>query len=220
MTRYAKIKLNRKIYHYRLVARSIIVSMIGMFFSVLPIIAYMDIQNAKRINSLISPLPVGVTSNTVGSGNTDTGFRAVSLTPAVVALPDDGVPTKESVDAYMKQIFGRDYKLAHAVAMVEGYPKTDKPDWGKSYCWHKVEDGQNKGEYSVGIFQINIIQGCKGEGNKVHWKRIPGETLQEKIDWLSNPYNNIVFARMMQIEHDGFSAWSGYTSGNYLKHLE
>lgn len=100
---YTQIKRSRKVYHYRLVARSIIVSMIGMFFSVLPIIAYMDIQNAKRINSLISPLPAGVTSNTVGSGYTDTGFRAVSLTPAVVATPTPVLTELQKYDLWVGQ---------------------------------------------------------------------------------------------------------------------
>lgn len=143
---------------------------------------------------------------------------AAEVTPPVRG--SSAAPTKQEVDAYMAKVFGDAYKTAWAVSMVEGYPKTEEPDWGRSYCWHNIGDqGQHRGEYSVGIFQINIVEGCNAEGDKVHWSRIPGDTLEEKIEWLSDPFNNTDFAHQLYTEWNGFGPWTGFTSGNYLEYM-
>lgn len=87
-------------------ARSIIVSMIGMFIATLPILAYVDYQEAQRINGLVSPLPSGVTSIASSSDkNTDVELRAVSPTPGGVASINDQQQYDIWVGQYVDQYF-------------------------------------------------------------------------------------------------------------------
>lgn len=118
-----------------------------------------------------------------------------------VAKPDES----EAIDNYIRTIFGKDAKVAIAVNRVECNPKN------KQYpaCVYHTEH-----EYSVGIFQINLY-------NAKHWihaKKVPGETMEQKIEWLKNPYNNTLIAYKIFTD-SGFEPWSGYTSGRYLDHM-
>ncbi len=144
-------------------------------------------------------------------------------TPVVKKAIKKGKPAtqeeKKSVEAYIKKVFGEHGDVAFAVAQVEGWPHGQGQGWDRHYCWYKNVNGQHKGEYSIGPFQINLIEGCDGEGDKVHWERIPGDDIAEKIDWLSEPYNNVDYAYKLFTEWGGFSPWSGYTNGNFRSKL-
>lgn len=199
---------------YELLSNVVSVTL-GAIFLALPISLHIRSTYAIEESPLISPEGKAIQVE-VSSTSTPTPE------PSPIPVQDKYVPTKEEVESYVKQVFRGNSKLAYAVAMVEGYPKGDSDDWGRVFCWYRwdEEKKEHKGEYSVGVFQINIIEGCNGEGDKVHYDRIPGDNLEEKVEWLSNPFNNILFARMLTLEQDGFHAWTGYTSGNYLAHMD
>lgn len=116
----------------------------------------------------------------------------------------------EDLKRYLREIFGSDWKVAYSVAQVEC--NSNRPEWPRcSFSWEK--------EHSIGWFQINIAQEG-GHGKKVHWDKIPGESLEEKEEWLKNPYNNILMAKIIHDRSGSFNPWTGYTSGNYLRVLE
>lgn len=138
--------------------------------------------------------------------------------PVALSGNRDSQPTKEQVVEYMRSKFGDAFEMAYAVARVEGWPHHEGQGWDRNLCWYKFENGRNKGENSWGIFQINLVQGCNAEGKKIHWNRVPGETLQEKVEWLNNPFNNIDLAHQIYSEQ-GWRPWTGYTSGNYKKYM-
>lgn len=130
-----------------------------------------------------------------------------SAEPAlVVNTPELVQPTQqEEIEKYIKTIFGKDAKTAIAVSRNECGPTN------KSYpsCQFKTAH-----ENSIGLFQINI----ESATTKVHWSRIPGETLDEKVEWLKNPHNNTLMAFWI-FTHSGFNPWTAFTSGNYLKDM-
>lgn len=72
-------------------------------------------------------------------------------------------------------------------------------------------------EWSVGLFQINMIKG-NGNGAKVHADKIPGRTMEDKQEWLKNPMNNAIMARFIKAV-TGLRAWTCYTNGVYKKYL-
>lgn len=109
---------------------------------------------------------------------------------------------------YLKTVFGKEWKTAFGVAQSEC--NSGRKDWPKcKNSWAK--------EYSIGWFQINLAQDS-GKGAKIHWDKVPGKTLQEKEDWLGNPYNNVLAAKLVY-DQSGFNAWTAYTSKNYLRTL-
>jgi len=118
-------------------------------------------------------------------------------------------PTLEDYRAYVKTIFGSQWKIAFAVSQSEcNYSRREWP-----YCvnsWAK--------ERSVGPFQINIAQN-DGKGAKIHWDKIPGETLKDKELWLADWKNNVVMAYRIYRE-SGWQAWTAYTSKSYLQQLK
>ena len=74
-------------------------------------------------------------------------------------------------------------------------------------------------EYSVGIFQINLADNY-GQGRRIHWNKVPGDTLEEKTAWLQTPKNNVDLAFEMSRGGTDWNQWAGYTSGWYSIHLE
>jgi len=74
----------------------------------------------------------------------------------------------------------------------------------------------SKIEHSVGIMQINLMR--HSDGKKIHWSKVPGETLKEKESWLQVPENNMKVARQIY-DRQGFQPWSAFTGGSYKKHL-
>lgn len=119
----------------------------------------------------------------------------------------DSTPAEMSqdIEKYIKTIFGSDAKIAIAISHHECSPQN--PRYPKCNLHTRVEN-------SVGLFQINI----ESATTKVHWARIPGDTLEEKKEWLENPYNNTLLAYWI-FQTSGWTPWSAYTSGRYLADL-
>lgn len=128
--------------------------------------------------------------------------------PAVVqeATPSaEAVQTQEAIEAYIKKIFTKDAKVAIAVSHGECNPAN------KKYPACHAKSGI---EHSVGIFQINLYNAKQW----IHAGRIPGETMEEKIKWLEDPYNNTLYAYWV-FTYSGWNPWTAYTSGGYKKYL-
>jgi len=116
-------------------------------------------------------------------------------------------PTQKEIESYVKTIFGKDAKVAIAVSHHECSPSN------RSYpaCVNKSDI-----EHSIGLFQINLY-------NKKHWihaQKVPGKTMEEKIEWLSDPFNNTLVAYKIFKDWNGFEAWTAYTSNAYLISLK
>lgn len=113
--------------------------------------------------------------------------------------------TQEAIEAYIKKIFTKDAKVAIAVSHGECNPAN------KTYPACHAKSGI---EHSVGIFQINLYNAKQW----IHAGRIPGETMEEKIKWLEDPYNNTLYAYWV-FTYSGWNPWTAYTSGNYKRYL-
>ena len=127
-------------------------------------------------------------------------------TRVVMASEPEVTPTPTptiSVDIkqYIKTIFGKDARVACAVARAES---------GFNNKGQLVSSVEN----SRGIFQINL----QSEYAKVHYDRVPGNTLEEKITWLEDPYNSTLMAYWI-FSKSGWSPWSVFTSGKYEQFL-
>lgn len=158
-----------------------------------------QINNEVKI---ISPLPVEATV----SKPADT---VVTVSPPPQQSDISPVLTKsaeqEKIEAYIKTIFGNQGRVAIAVSRNECGP-TNKTYPGCVY--------HTPAEYSVGIFQINLY-------NSSHWihaKKVPGDTMEQKAEWLKNPYHNTLIAYKIYTD-SGFNPWSAYTSNRYLKDM-
>lgn len=144
-------------------------------------------------------------------------FHAEAQDTKVITAPPVAVPAaslrivdtastsaemQSDIESYIKTIFGRDAKTAIAISHNECNPANKR--YPKCNLHTSVEN-------SVGLFQINI----ESATTKVHWSRIPGDTLVEKKEWLENPYNNTLLAYWI-FQTSGWGPWSAYTSGRYL----
>lgn len=109
------------------------------------------------------------------------------------------------IEAYMKTIFGPEFRVARAVSHNECNPANKKyPE-----CVLHTS-----AEYSVGLFQINLYNAKQW----VHAGRIPGSTMEEKVEWLKDPYNNTLYAYWLWSKST-WAPWTAYTSGNYKRSL-
>lgn len=134
-----------------------------------------------------------------------------SVTPGLIsplALYDTGESSEvitimitPSTREYIKTIFGRDWRTAYAIARAESGLKNEA---------NLMSDVEN----SVGVFQINI----ESATTKIHWSRIPGDTLEEKKIWLQDPFNNTLLAYWIY-STSGWNPWTAYTSGSYKTFL-
>lgn len=132
------------------------------------------------------------------------------LTPSVVyaqtaiivptASPTPSEYSQKEIEGYIKTIFGKDADLAIRVQHSECSPLN------KNYprCVYHTDR-----EYSVGIFQINLFN----KDHTIHAGKIPGETMEEKIEWLKNPFNNTLVAFKI-FKDSGFYPWSAYKRGD------
>lgn len=117
----------------------------------------------------------------------------------------DDLQTQQEIESYIRTIFGKDARVAIAVSHNECSPQhRDYPA-----CVLHTQH-----EYSVGIFQLNLFN----ERHWIHAAKVPGETMDEKIEWLKNPYHNTLVAYKI-FKDSGFHPWTAYTSGNYLNDL-
>ena len=111
-------------------------------------------------------------------------------------------PTREEIEKYVRLIFGKDANVALAVSHHEcGYTH-------KHYPKCHLKSGV---EHSVGLFQINLYNSKQW----IHAGRIPGNTMEEKVLWLENPFNNTLYAYWV-FKTSGFNPWTAYSKGAYL----
>ena len=114
-------------------------------------------------------------------------------------------PTQEEIEKYIKTIFGKEARIAIAISHNECNPANAK--YPRCILHSDVE-------YSVGIFQVNLYNSKQW----IHAGRIPGATMEEKAEWLKNPFNNTLYAYWVY-QKSGWNPWTAYTSGNYLNDL-
>lgn len=147
-------------------------------------------EKAVVVNSVImTPTPTA----------TNTPTPTMTPTPIVPEFP------QKDIENYIKVIFGSDSRVAIAVSHNECNPLN------RQYPECVLH---TPAEYSVGIFQINLY-------NQKHWihaQKVPGATMEDKIEWLKNPYHNTLIAYKI-FSDSGFQPWSAYTSGNYKNSL-
>lgn len=106
---------------------------------------------------------------------------------------------KGDVEQMIVEAFGKDAKTALCIAKAESGINPTRENRG-------VASGKYKGECSIGLFQINLkSNGCTGRA--VHWAKAKGETLEEKVEWLKVPENNIAVANQI-FEASGWAPWS------------
>lgn len=127
-----------------------------------------------------------------------------TYTPTPSKTPEQ-IATQTDIENYIKTIFGKEARVAIAVSHNECNPANSM----YPKCQLHTDD-----ENSIGLFQINI----QSATTRVHWSRIPGETLIEKKKWLENPYNNTLLAYWIY-QTSGWTPWSAYTSGRYLNDM-
>jgi hypothetical protein len=134
---------------------------------------------------------------------TNTPDLAVTITTPTPKEPESN--QKEEIDAYIRTIFGKDAKVFLAITRVECNPKN------KQYpaCVYHTDH-----EYSVGVAQINLFN----KSHAIHANKVPGATMEDKIESLKNPYINVLVAYKIFTD-SGFTPWTGYTSGRYLDHM-
>lgn len=115
----------------------------------------------------------------------------------------DPDPSQAQIEAYIKTIFGQDATTAIAISHHEC------GTWDKDYpkCHLKTDR-----EDSIGLFQINLYNSKQW----IHAGRIPGANMVQKEKWLENPYDNTLYAYWVY-KTSGFTPWSTFTSGAYLK---
>ena len=120
---------------------------------------------------------------------------------------------KQQIIALITEVFGDDAPRAIAVAKAESGLNPNRENRGTVGSIPRLPN--YKGECSIGLFQINLASdGCQGA--KVHWAKVPGETLDEKIAWLKVPKNNISLAKKIyDSAGKSFQPWGAYTSGAY-----
>lgn len=146
----------------------------------------------------------------LAKGQVISPVTAIYVTPTPTAIPAVNPeapehPSKEEIESYIRTIFGKDARVAIAVSHNECNPR--HPHYPACVL-------HTDAEYSVGIFQINLY-------NKSHWihaQKVPGKTMEEKIEWLKDPYHNTLIAFKI-FKDSGFHPWTAYSSGNYLNDL-
>ena len=109
--------------------------------------------------------------------------------------------TLEEKKDYIRFKFGENYQVACMVA------------YGESLRGNGVNSSPV--ERSSGVFQINLADNY-GYGNKIHWNKVPGDTLEEKEAWLLNPKNNIDLAYEMSNGGTSWGQWEAWNRKTYL----
>jgi len=113
-----------------------------------------------------------------------------------VAREADRQPT---IDDWFDKYFGADAKIARAICQSESGLKADS-----------MNKTLNKdGSWDIGTCQINL---------QAHWDKIPGDTKDDKVHWLTMPELNIAVAKLVY-DSQGWTAWTDYKNKRYLKNL-
>lgn len=126
-------------------------------------------------------------------------------TPTPTLEPTTAPQKPQTTTDLINEIFGKDARVALAVAKAEsGLTPT--------------RENKSPVECSIGLYQINLAKDyCNGKW--VHAGKVPGATMEEKIEWLKVPENNIRMAKKIH-GASGFRPWSVFTNRSYLKHIE
>ena len=104
---------------------------------------------------------------------------------------------QNSVESYIRRIFGKYGKMAVAVAR------------GECRGLHSLCKNVSSREYSVCQFQINL---------KAHYDKVPGKNLAEKEAWLSDHRNCTLMAYKIFTD-SGWYPWTAFLNGSYKKYL-
>jgi len=113
------------------------------------------------------------------------------IVPTPTPIPD------QTIESFIKDVFGKNGRMAVAIAK------------GECQGLHPECLNKNEKEWSCGLFQINI---------KAHFRKIPGNTFEEKEKWLFDWRNNVVMAKTI-FEESGWYPWAAFTSKSYLEYL-
>lgn len=148
-------------------------------------------------------------SKSVGSDRDDT--LAKESQKQTLGSPSDNQPSSvraSSVETQIHEAFGKNGKLAVAVAKAESSLRSDAKGWN-CYYWYnskrysgacKPDDRHKAWSVDCGIFQINV----KGQ-------ECPTELYDVK--------HNIKVAKSMSESERGWKHWWTYNTGKYLKFL-
>lgn len=110
--------------------------------------------------------------------------------------------TKTDIERLVLETFGADnYDTAMCIVKHESGANPTRENRGRAR-------GGYSGECSIGLFQINLASnGCVGK--RVHWNKVEGNTLEEKVEWLKVPENNVRVAKQI-FDSSKWSPWSTY----------
>lgn len=123
------------------------------------------------------------------------GETEVESEDSTIVIPSPPARDDNPIEAYIYEVFDDEYETALAIAKAESGLKRDKENKSEVEC-------------SIGLFQINLAKDyCNGKW--VHAGKVPGDTMDEKIEWLKNSENNVDMARRIY-ERSGFYPWSVY----------
>lgn len=126
----------------------------------------------------------------------------------VVVQDTSLLPTEENVKQYLAIKFGFDAPIAWGVMRAES-----NRGWISGNLLRTNAIFRTPYECSVGLFQINLADGhC--DGKWIHAYKAKGDSIDEKIEWLSNYKNNIDVAYQIY-KAQGFKPWSTYADGRY-----
>lgn len=184
------------------------------FLSVLPFVIvfpFFLFQQGEK-HHFESPIPYSdiiVASEVITLTPEPTKIITPTPTPIIIRVKEHIVKpnySQKEIEDYIRVIFGRDAEIAIAISKGECNPGNKKYP-----ACQLVSDVEN----SIGLFQINL----KSKTQKIHYDRIPGNTLDEKITWLEDPLNNTLYAYWLYTRSGNFNAWTAYTSGSYERYL-
>lgn len=167
---------------------------------ILGYLAYASMLWDDHNKPIVSPMGLYQVEVAEASDHFQGDTNIVTPTPLPTKLEEQA-----KIEAYMKTIFGADFRVARAISHNECNPAN--PKYPACVLHSNVE-------YSVGLFQINLYNSKQW----IHAGRIPGETMGEKAEWLKDPFNNTLYAYWV-FKKSGWNPWSAYTNGNYLRSM-
>jgi hypothetical protein len=169
---------------------------------------------AQLTKTISTPIQAQVLSNAVVEvTEAPTSLPSPTPTPSAEPIPEGTdiaslIAQRPHIEKYIKTIFPDNWKTALAIARAES-GRVD-PKSGEFY-YRTYAINKTAHEISVGVFQVNL----RSEYAKVHYDRIPGNNEQEKVEWLQDPFNSVLYAHWVYT-HSGFNPWTVYSSGKYL----
>jgi hypothetical protein len=172
----------------------------SIFFTKL---GFEQLHKQAHAQTIISPIATG---KTVVKSE-----KKVIFTPTPTATEDPDscesrIKEQKNIKSYIYSIFGNEADNAYAISLAES-----GVGCGGSVIYKTKALHHSQWEHSVGIFQINLMSAAA----KVHYDRVPGDTLEQKEKWLDDPKNNTLFAYWIY-STSGWNPWSTFTNGAYL----